>query len=111
MGVADTNRPPNVTLICLKLSYVCPKTWRCRKDELETVRDLSEISRGAGGGKKGEVTTFLDCRKGRGHEKWAVKRERVMQICVRDHVEAHPQKKKRISLFFKKQPGRNRRVE
>ena len=36
-GVADTNRPPNFTLIYLKLSYVCPKTWRCRKDELETV--------------------------------------------------------------------------
>ena len=25
-----------------------------------------------------------------------------MQICVRDHVEAHPQKKKRSSLFRKK---------
>ena len=34
-----------------------------------------------------------------------------MQICVRDHVEAHPQKKKRSSLFRKKKPGRNRRVE
>ena len=39
MGVADTNRPPNLnyTLIYFKLSYVCPKTWRFRKDELETV--------------------------------------------------------------------------
>ena len=25
-------------------------------------------------------------RKGRGHEKWVVKRGRVMQIYVRDHV-------------------------
>ena len=36
-GVADTNRPPNYTLIYFKLSYFCPKTWRFRKDELETV--------------------------------------------------------------------------
>ena len=28
-----------------------------------------------------------------------------MQICVRDHVEAHPQKKKRSSLFRKKNLG------
>ena len=33
-----------------------------------------------------------------------------MQICVRDHVEAHPQKKKE-ALYFVKKPGRNRRVE
>ena len=32
------------------------------------VRDLSEISRGGGGGHN-----FLSLRKGRGHEKWAVK--------------------------------------
>ena len=37
---------------------------------------------------------FLSLRKGRGHEKWAVKRGRVMQIYARDHVEVHPQKKK-----------------
>ena len=41
-------------------------------------RDLSEISRGGGGGNRGRVTTFLDCTKGRGYEKWAVKRGRVM---------------------------------
>ena len=35
----------------------------------------------------------------------------VMKICVRDHVEVHPQKKKRSSLFCKKKRGRNRRVE
>ena len=34
-----------------------------------------------------------------------------MQICVRDHVEAHPQKKKEVLYFVKKKPGRNRRVE
>ena len=45
------------------------------------LRDLSEISRGGGGG---------DGNRGRGHEKWAVKRGRIMQICVRDHVEVHP---------------------
>ena len=41
-------------------------------------------------------------RKGRGHEKWAVKRGRVMQICVRDHAEVHPQKKKEVLYFVKK---------
>ena len=44
------------------------------------LRDSSEISRGGGGGGN----------RGRGHEKWAVKRGRIMQICVRDHVEVHP---------------------
>ena len=27
MGEAETNRPPNYTLIYFKLSSVCPKTW------------------------------------------------------------------------------------
>ena len=45
-----------------------------------------------------------------GHEKWAVKTGRVMQICVCDHVEVHPQKKKEV-LYFVKKPGRNRRVK
>ena len=39
---------------------------------------------------------------GGGHEKWAVKRGRVMQIYVRDHVEVHPQKKKEVIYFVKK---------
>ena len=30
------------------------------------------------------------------------KRGRVMQICVRDHVEVHPQKKKEVLYFVKK---------
>ena len=32
----------------------------------------------------------------------AVKRGRVMLICVRDHVEVHPQKKKEVLYFVKK---------
>ena len=43
-----------------------------------------------------------DCRKGRGHEKWAVKRGRVRQIYARDHVEVHPQKKKEVLYSVKK---------
>ena len=35
----------------------------------------------------------------------------VMKICVRDHVEVHPQKKKEVLYFVKKKRGRNRRVE
>ena len=39
-------------------------------------------------------------RKGRGHEKWAVKMGRAMQIYARDHVEVHPQKKKEVLYFL-----------
>ena len=56
---------------------------------------------GEGGGNRGRVTTFWDWRKGRGHEKWAVKRGRVMQICVRDHVEVHSQKTKEVLYLVK----------
>ena len=45
-----------------------------------------------------------------GHEKWAVKRGRVMQIYAHNHVEVHPQKKKEV-LHLMKKPGRNRRVK
>ena len=41
-------------------------------------------------------------RKEWGHEKWAVKRGRVMQIHARDHVEVHPQKKKKVLYLVKK---------
>ena len=41
-------------------------------------------------------------RKGRGHENWAVKRGRVMQIHARDHIVAHPQKKKEVLYLVKK---------
>ena len=44
-------------------------------------------------------------RKGRGHEKWAVKRGRVMQIYARDHVEVHPKKKKEVLYLVKKNLG------
>ena len=74
------------------------------------LRDLSEISRGEGGWKQREDHNFLRLRKGRGHEKWAVKRGRVMQTCAHDHVQAHPQKKKEV-LYLVKKGGRNRRVE
>ena len=72
---------------------------------------MSEIRRGEGGWKQREGHNFLRLRKGRSHEKWAVKRGRVMQICVPDHVEVHPLKKKEILYFVKKKTGRNRRVE
>ena len=74
-------------------------------------RDLSEISRGEGAWKQREGHNFLRLRKRRGHEKWAVKRGRVMQIYARDHVEVHPQKKKEVLYLVKKKPGRNRRVK
>ena len=44
-------------------------------------------------------------RKGRGLEKWAIERGRVMQICARDHVEVHPQKKKEVLYLVKKNLG------
>ena len=40
-------------------------------------------------------------RKERGHEKWAVKRGRVMQIYARDHTEVHQQKKKEVLYLVK----------
>ena len=74
------------------------------------LRDLSEISRGEGGWKQREGHNLLRLRKGRGNEKWAVKRGRVMQIYTRDHIEVYPQKKKEV-LYLVKKVGRNRRVE
>ena len=67
------------------------------------LRDLSEISRGGGGVETEGGHNFLSLRKGRGHEKWAVKRGRVMQIYARDHVEVHPQKKKEVLYLAKKE--------
>ena len=56
-----------------------------------------KLAGGEGGGNRGGGGhNFLSLRKGRGHEKWAVKRGRVMQIYARDHVEVHPQKKKEV---------------
>ena len=42
-------------------------------------------------------------RKGRGHEKWAVKRGRVKQIYACDHLEVHPQKKKEVLYLVEKE--------
>ena len=63
---------------------------------LSYLRDLSEISRGEGGG-----------NRGRGHEKSAVKRGRVMQVYARDQVEVHPQKKKEVLYLIKKKKKKN----
>ena len=82
-----------------------------------------KLAGGEGGWKQRGGHNFLSLRKGRGHEKWAVKRGRVMQIYARDHVEVHPQKKKEVLYLAKKREkyiiiiryglciGRNRRVE
>ena len=53
---------------------------------------------------------FLRLRKGRGHEKWVVKRGRVMQMYALDHVEAHPQKKKEV-LYLVKKKGKKKNNE
>ena len=66
---------------------------------------------GGGGWKQREGRNFLRLRKGRGHEKWAVERGRVMQRYAHDHVEVHPQKKKEVLYLVKKKRGRNRRVK
>jgi len=59
---------------------------------------------GGGGGawKQCEGHNFLRLRKGKGHEKWAVKSGRVMQIYARDHIEVHTQKKKEVLYLVKK---------
>ena len=56
---------------------------------------------GGGGWKQSQGHNFSRLRKGRGREKWAVKRERVMQIYARDHVEVHPQKTKEVFYSVK----------
>ena len=77
-------------------------------EKIAKKRDLSEISRGRRGWKQREGHNFLRLRKGRGHEKWAVKRGRVMQIYARDHVEVHPQKKKEVLYLVKKNKKQNK---
>ena len=64
------------------------------------IRDFSEISSGGGGWKQREGHNFLRFRKGRGHEKWAFKRERVMQMYAHDHIEVHPQIEQKGSSLF-----------
>ena len=60
--------------------------------------------------KQREGHNFLRLRKGRGHEKWAVKRGRVMQIYAHDHVEVHPQKKKEVLYLVKKKKKEQRNI-
>ena len=47
-------------------------------------------------------------RKGRGHEKWAVKRGRVMQIYACDHIEVHLKKKKEVLYLENKKKKNNK---
>ena len=87
--------------------------WESNSRRWLKIRDLSEMSRGGGGGgrwKQKEGHSFLRLRKGRGHKKWAVKRGRVMQIYDRDHIGVRPQKKKEV-LYLVKKRRRKRRVE
>ena len=53
---------------------------------------------------------FLRLRKGMGHEKWAVKRGRVMQVYACDHVEVHPQKKKKVLYLVKKKKRKEKKT-
>ena len=62
-----------------------------------------KLAGGEGRWKQRGGHNFLSHRKGRGHEKWAVKRGRVMQIYARAHVEVHPQKKKEVLYLAKKE--------
>ena len=55
-----------------------------------------------GGWKQREGHNFLILQKREGSKKWAVKGGGVMQIYVRAHEEAHPQKKKEVLYFVKK---------
>ena len=77
---------------------------------LSYLRDLSEISRGRRVETE-EGNNFLRLRKGRGHEKWAVKRGRVMQIYARHHAEVHPQKKKEVLYLVKKKEEKRGTME
>ena len=71
----------------------------CENSPLGTCQKLAGEE---GGWKQRGGHNLLSLRKERGHEKWAVKRGRVMQIYARDHVEVHPQKKKEVLYLAKK---------
>ena len=70
---------------------------------------MSEISRGEWVWKQREGHNFLRLRTGRGHEKWAVRRGRVVQIYARDHIEVNPQKKKEVLYLVKKKTKKEQR--
>ena len=74
------------------------KPWTCQKSAVER------------GWKQREGHNFLRLRKRRGHEKWAVKRGRVMQIYARDNVKVHPQKIKEV-LYLVKKKKKNKKNE
>ena len=50
-------------------------------------------------GTEGGPKLFETAEKGGVMKNGPFKRGRVMQICVRDHVEVHPQKKKEVLYF------------
>ena len=71
-----------------------------------------KLAGGRGGGRKQrEGHNFLRPTKGRGHEKWAVKRGRVMQVYARYHVEVHPRKKKEVLYLVKKKKSQKKKRE
>ena len=71
------------------------------------IKGLVRNEQGGGGWKQRGGHNFLSLRKGRGHEKCAVKRGRVMQIYARDHLEVHPQKKKEVLYLAKTREKNN----
>ena len=75
---------------------------RCEAETTKESGTCQKLAGRGGGWKQREGPNFLRFRKGRGHEKWVVKRGRVMQICACDHVEAHPQKIKEVLYLVKK---------
>ena len=54
---------------------------------------------------------LLETQKREGHEKWAVKRGRVMQRYARDHVEVHLRKKKEVLYLVKKKRERKKQEQ
>ena len=72
--------------------------------EIVRLGTCQKLAGGKGVETEGGSQLFETAEKvgGGGHEKWAVKRGRVMQLYVRDHVEVHPQKKKEVIYFVKK---------
>ena len=75
--------------VCGLLLGNCGYQTDRKKDLLGTCRKLAG---GEGGGNRGSQL-FETAEKGGVVKKW------VMQICVRDHVEVHPQKKKEVLYF------------
>ena len=79
---------------------------RAQTIETSSLGTCQKLAVGEGGWKQREGHNFLRLRKARGHEKWAFKRGRVMQIYAHDHVAVHPQKKKKVLYLVKKKKKR-----